>query len=224
MSWYSINDYGFTVTDEQGATLEAFSDVYNTLDDQRNRLPWILGDMIVAAESRHGEKYLQFIRETHISYNTLRKYVKNRNHYPENTRGIEVSYSHYDDAATLPLPVSLKALKQAEAAQMSRDAFREFLKPLKDAEEGVDSSDIENIRREFDLLVKEIDRPIFKFRDRVLSGHPVYKRFSMMEIEKGRDILVNHIQNFRPRKHCPECSSGCEMCDFTGFLIKGDDA
>jgi len=45
-----------------------------------------------------------------------------------------------------------------------------------------------------------------------------------MEIEKGRDILVNHIQNFRPRKHCPECSSGCEMCDFTGFLIKGDDA
>ena len=90
-----------------------------------------LGDWISFGECNYGEKYSQALDITEYAYSTLKTAVYVSSHVPIEVRRPTLSFAHHSEVASLEPDEQYQLLDKAVKRQMSRNAFRKFVKEYK---------------------------------------------------------------------------------------------
>lgn len=103
-----------------------------TLWDMRSAIQWAIADWIQYGEHTYGEKYVQALEQTHVSYQTLRNYVWTATRFPVSRRRDNLSFSHHQEvAAVADTAIQDEILDRAATEKLGRDDVRELAKPHK---------------------------------------------------------------------------------------------
>lgn len=103
-----------------------------TLWDMRSAIQWAIADWIQYGEHAYGEKYVQALDQTRVSYQTLRNYVWTATRFPVSRRRDNLSFSHHQElAAVADTAKQDEILDRAVIEKLGRDEVRELAKPYK---------------------------------------------------------------------------------------------
>ena len=121
---FAIGDYGLIVTGKP--TYEQWVQIGRNLWTQKQKIQWNIGDWINHGEACYGEKYVQALRETDYTLQTLENYASVARKVPVEQRRKNISFSMYQEVAPLPLPERETLLDGVEMGIVSRQDVRDY--------------------------------------------------------------------------------------------------
>tara|TARA_R110000824_G_scaffold140651_5_gene306792 strand:- start:4702 stop:5235 length:534 start_codon:yes stop_codon:yes gene_type:complete len=124
-SGITMTPIGAVISDD--LTFEDFEEGLKNCQVMANASLWTLGDILLYAEAKWGEKYAQAIELTKKSYATLSQAVRVSKSYPQDERLVDLSWSHHREAASIKdKDQRRQLLEQAAREGWSRDTMREM--------------------------------------------------------------------------------------------------
>ncbi|MES2216938.1 MAG: hypothetical protein V4501_00860 [Pseudomonadota bacterium] len=127
-----------TVADD--ATQDQLKAEFHKLTQSSESNAFWLGDLLLAIEARHGQKYALALAKTKFSYNKLKEFKSVCNRIPPASRNPAVSYTHHCDAINLTgdLDLAVKYIDLVERERLPVSQMRKLIKtdlnPRKDEE------------------------------------------------------------------------------------------
>ncbi|MFI5525192.1 LmbU family transcriptional regulator [Streptomyces platensis] len=113
---------GLVFTTKQ--SLSAWEKVGANLFSFANSSAWWIADWLVYGESTFHDRYVEAIRQTSLSYQTLRNYTWVAREFPLSRRRQSLSFSHHLEVVALEQPQQDYWLRQAEKLSWSRNKLR----------------------------------------------------------------------------------------------------
>ncbi len=95
---------------------------------------WILGDVLLYSEARHGERYAQIEAATGLAVSTLQNYCSISKRVPPARRRASLDHGHHAEVAALEPHEQIEWLDKAEAEGWKRDELRAALRVEKSGE------------------------------------------------------------------------------------------
>lgn len=93
-----------------------------------NSCAWWIADWLVYGESTFGDRYLEAIQRTSLSYQTLRNYAWVARQFDMARRRERLSFGHHAEVAALEAPEQDYWLRKAEKLGWSRNKLRSFVR------------------------------------------------------------------------------------------------
>jgi hypothetical protein len=132
---FAIGGYGLIVTGKP--TYEQWVQVGRNLWTQKQKIQWNIGDWINHGEACYGEKYVQALRETDYTLQTLENYASVARKVPVEQRRKNISFSMYQEVAPLPLPERETLLDGVELGIVSRQDVRDYKRERREKAQSV---------------------------------------------------------------------------------------